>query len=150
MGGSPEPPGEDERRGITRTIDRRRLWTAIAIPAALLFGLALLALGEWDLELAEPTSRLVDREDPERGTKPMPADGRAGQATASLDMKYDACAKAAGFDPGGVQVVIREGETTPAWVKTGRDVPTAIHRPCFAEIGGADQNHSSHGHHSTE
>jgi hypothetical protein len=61
-----------------------------------------------------------------------------------LDRAYDGCVKARGFDPGGVQVLLREG-SVPWWVKTGHDVPAAMHRPCLQAIGGADPGLSSHG-----
>ena len=61
-----------------------------------------------------------------------------------FDRAYDSCVKARGFDPGGVQVLVGDG-AVPWWVKTGRDVPAAIHRPCLQAIGGADPRLSSHG-----
>lgn len=76
----------------------------------------------------------------------------------ALDARYEACVKAAGFDPGGVQVLLwvegdvptPEGASNPAagqpsWVKTGVDVPASIHSPCMVQIGGADPGMSSHG-----
>lgn len=67
----------------------------------------------------------------------VPQDGR-------LDDLYEQCVKAAGFDPGGVQVLLDESKR-PWWVKTGRDVPAEFHRPCFRAVGGDDPFNSSHG-----
>lgn len=61
----------------------------------------------------------------------------------ALSDAYEACATGAGFLPGGVQVLVAGG--TPVWVKSGRDVPAAVHRPCFRLIGGIDPHRSSWG-----
>ena len=66
------------------------------------------------------------------------------QSAVGLDAGYEACVVAGGFDPGGVQVVVAE-TGVPEWVKTGRDVPAAIHGPCLVQIGGTDPQASSHG-----
>ena len=61
-----------------------------------------------------------------------------------LDETYEECARVLGFDPGGAQVLLdTSGRAT--WVKTGRDVPTAVHRQCFQVVGGIDPFQSSHG-----
>jgi len=61
----------------------------------------------------------------------------------AFDAAYDACAKSFGFDPGGAQVLLDESGR-PDWVKTGRDVPAWVHRPCLVRIGGQDPLRSSH------
>lgn len=70
---------------------------------------------------------------------------------------YRACVEQAGFEVGPVQVLLWQddpgrpaGGPTPRvgqpwWVKTGRDVPADIHRPCFTSIGGDDPHMSSYG-----
>ena len=67
---------------------------------------------------------------------------RAADA-AALSERYERCVRAKGFDPDFVQVLM--GEDAPEGVKTGRDVPARIHRPCFVAIGGADPHASSYG-----
>ena len=67
---------------------------------------------------------------------------RAAEA-AALSQRYERCVRAKGFDPDFVQVLM--GEDAPAGVKTGRDVPASIHRPCFVAIGGTDPHSSSYG-----
>lgn len=79
-----------------------------------------------------------------------PVDGGYAYSTGTsdpreaLDARYEQCAIAAGFDPGGVQVVTAT-DGKAELVKTGRDVPAAIHGPCFEEVGGTDPGRSSHG-----
>lgn len=89
-----------------------------------------------------------------RGGDEEPTDSPFDDA---LDAVYSQCVTSAGFDPGGVQVILwrhdperppggptpREGQASG--VKTGRDVPAEIHRPCFTEIGGDDPHTSSWG-----
>ena len=88
--------------------------------------------------------------------RPVAVTAVAGAQPVDLDAEYYACALAAGFDPGGVQVLRWSGTEgpagaglpapgTPYWVKTGRDVPAAVHGPCLARIGGTDPHRSSHG-----
>lgn len=77
---------------------------------------------------------------------PPPAGGfvtRSDQVPA-FDRAYETCVKARGFDPGGVQVLVGDG-AVPWGVKTGRDVPAVIHRPCLQAVGGPDPRLSSHG-----
>jgi hypothetical protein len=90
------------------------------------------------------------------GAVPSPS-LRPPTQTASQDDRYESCVKAARFDPGGVQVLVSvAGEVrpdndptmptgTPVWVKTGRDVPAAIHRPCLQAVGGKKTQTSSYG-----
>jgi hypothetical protein len=85
------------------------------------------------------------------------AEAGPSERSGELSRRYERCARAAGVDPGGVQVLLWEsndpvsfGAPAPAagqpwWVKTGRDVPASIHRPCFRAIGGAEVEQSSHG-----
>ncbi|HVF04967.1 MAG TPA: hypothetical protein VNA20_09015 [Frankiaceae bacterium] len=114
------------------------------------------------LPRSEPPA--IDDVAPLVGTQVPATSSPASPATVGgpdLDARYDACVRARGFDPGGVQVLLwvaRLGRPTtgpagpadpevgaPWWVKTGRDVPAAIHRPCLVAIGGADPHMSSHG-----
>lgn len=64
-----------------------------------------------------------------------------GQA---LSEQYLACAIAKGFHPDFVQV-FPEPDGRIGHVKTGREVPAKVHRPCVVEIGGADPRTSSYG-----
>lgn len=87
---------------------------------------------------AEPQPR------PAPGLPPVPEVGGTGPQNRALDETYENCARAFGFDPGGVQVLV-DASGRPMWVKTGRDVPTTVHRPCFQVVGGIDPFQSSHG-----
>ncbi len=77
-----------------------------------------------------------------------PADPAVEQPTllaeVSADTRYRDCLLSSGFDPEGVQVLYDDaGE--PWWVKTGHDVPPALHGPCFTAIGGEASGMSSWG-----
>ena len=95
---------------------------------------------------ALPTATAGGEEPPLAPAGPPPAGGFVTRADQDpgFDRTYETCVAAFGFDPGGVQVLLGDG-ATPWAVKTGRDVPAAIHRPCFRMIGGADPQRSSHG-----
>jgi hypothetical protein len=88
--------------------------------------------------LAEPQTT------PAPGLPPVAKLGGTGPQNRMLDESYEKCARAFGFDPGGVQVLV-DASGRPMWVKTGRDVPAAVHRPCFQAVGGTDPFQSSHG-----
>jgi len=80
---------------------------------------------------------------PAPGLPPVPDVGGTGPQNRALDESYERCARTFGFDPGGVQV-LSDRSGRPMWVKTGRDVPAAVHRPCF-QVAGIDPLQSSHG-----
>jgi len=127
---------------------------------------AISGVGWWiqsdnDFDMVVPSS---SQPSPTSSNQIQARDGHSRSSTASvvekyeaLNARYEACVLAAGFDPGGVQVLLWESGApsprgaqvpesgTPWWVKTGRDVPAEIHRPCFILIGGVDPQRSSHG-----
>jgi hypothetical protein len=100
-----------------------------------------------DADLVKPTPSAVVAEPqpgPAPGLPPVAEFGGTGPQNRMLDESYEKCARALGFDPGGVQVLV-DTSGRPMWVKTGRDVPAAVHRPCFQVVGGNDPFQSSHG-----
>ena len=78
-----------------------------------------------------------------------PTDPATEQTTvvdeARADTQYRDCLLSGGFDPEGVQVLFND-TGKPWWVKTGHDVPAALHGPCFTAIGGEVNGMSSWGH----
>jgi hypothetical protein len=129
--------------------------------------IGLLAAGIWWMTAGrEVTQPAVGDSVHETGDSPSGVAANSAETNSStlspfsptLDARYEACVKAAGFDPGGVQVLVRVGGDVPtpegasnpavgqpAWVKTGVDVPAGIHSPCMVQIGGAYPGMSSHG-----
>lgn len=101
--------------------------------------------GDGDRVRPAPSALEADpQQGPAPGLPPVADLGGTGPQQRMLDESYEKCARALGFDPGGVQVLV-DASGRPMWVKTGRDVPAAVHRPCFQVVGGNDPFQSSHG-----
>lgn len=109
--------------------------------AALLFAVLGMLLVNLNLTEAEPESKHT-AEPTQSDNSGTDAPKSPAQAEKLAD-QYVFCAQAAGFDPGGAQVITNEaGE--PQRVKTGTEVPARVHRLCFIEIGGADPKGTSY------
>jgi hypothetical protein len=61
-----------------------------------------------------------------------------------LRAPYLACAREKGFDPQVADVLVDRSDK-PTFVKTGNEVPAAVHRPCLVRLGGDDPHTTSYG-----
>jgi hypothetical protein len=65
-------------------------------------------------------------------------------AAPELNAPYLACAREKGFDPQVAEVFVNRSDK-PMFVKTGHEVPAAVHRPCWVRLGGDDPFSTSYG-----
>jgi hypothetical protein len=70
-------------------------------------------------------------------------------AAPELNAPYLACAREKGFDPQVAEVFVNHSDK-PMFVKTGNEVPAAVHRPCWVRLGGDDPFSTSYGNGSRD
>lgn len=131
-----------------------RVLLAGAVVAATAGGLALVVLdepGAAPRQVAVATARATT-------SAATTASPQSAVGPVELSDRYSGCAVAAGYDPGGTQVLLWTSADAvampdtareigrPFWVKTGREVPAAVHGPCLEAIGGQDPGASSYGY----